>query len=259
MLIQQRHSVKSNMIKPCKKKDLDNRPLKEQKWCLYNKVGTKLLGRHSSKESALKQERAIQTHKHGSFIMKKEANGIIVKNKAEKTAAYSAEDLKRVTLELQNMMSTLPDKSRKNVLNYINRALSKASWDSSMKANKPVNINALLPQKAEGSARAQRLTRVIERIEKRSDVIRHKDTFKDNSPSKNKLIKDKIISIVNGQGEVNFNDLAKYVNEAVECSPGAVRESLTELAYDGKVDVETRKDKGYGPGRGQLVVKRISK
>lgn len=56
------------MIKKCLKKDIDlNRPMSEQKWCLYSKDGSKLLGRHPSKESALKQERAVQIHKHASI------------------------------------------------------------------------------------------------------------------------------------------------------------------------------------------------
>lgn len=33
------------------------------KWVLYNKAGTKKLGTHPTKASALKQERAIQANK----------------------------------------------------------------------------------------------------------------------------------------------------------------------------------------------------
>lgn len=53
------------VIKKCREQDIDpDRPRSEQKVCLYTKDGTKLLGRHPSKESAEKQERAIQTRKH---------------------------------------------------------------------------------------------------------------------------------------------------------------------------------------------------
>jgi hypothetical protein len=54
------------VIKKCKQSDQDDRPASEQRWCLYSSDGKKLLGRHPSKEKALKQERAIQVRKHGS-------------------------------------------------------------------------------------------------------------------------------------------------------------------------------------------------
>ena len=34
------------------------------KWILYNHLGTKILGRHPTRASALRQERAIQYWKH---------------------------------------------------------------------------------------------------------------------------------------------------------------------------------------------------
>ena len=34
------------------------------KYCLYDSKGTKILGKHPTKEKALAQERAIQIHKH---------------------------------------------------------------------------------------------------------------------------------------------------------------------------------------------------
>jgi len=53
-----------SIIRPCRKKDKDERPESEQQVCLYDSKGEKLLGRHPSKEKALDQERAIQIHKH---------------------------------------------------------------------------------------------------------------------------------------------------------------------------------------------------
>lgn len=55
------------IIRRCPKKDKDDRPAKEQKYCLYNSKGDRLLGRHPSKEKALKQERAIQVRKHSAI------------------------------------------------------------------------------------------------------------------------------------------------------------------------------------------------
>lgn len=55
------------IIKPCRKRDLDpKRPRSQQRMCLYTKKGPKrLLGRHPSYASALKQEQAIEIHKRG--------------------------------------------------------------------------------------------------------------------------------------------------------------------------------------------------
>lgn len=51
------------VIRRCRKRDIDpKRPGK--KICLYDHQGRKLLGRHPSRASALRQERAIQIHKH---------------------------------------------------------------------------------------------------------------------------------------------------------------------------------------------------
>jgi len=55
---------KEAIIKECLKKDKDDRPESLQKWCLYTRDGDKLLGRHPSKQKALKQERVIQVMKH---------------------------------------------------------------------------------------------------------------------------------------------------------------------------------------------------
>ncbi|MDD5650082.1 MAG: DNA polymerase ligase N-terminal domain-containing protein [Candidatus Nanoarchaeia archaeon] len=56
--------IKIAIIKKCPKKDQDNRPKSEQRWCLYTKDQDRLLGRHPSKEKALQQERVVQIHKH---------------------------------------------------------------------------------------------------------------------------------------------------------------------------------------------------
>jgi hypothetical protein len=52
------------IIKKLPKKDRDNRPIEEQQWGLYTSDGSRLLGRHPSKEDAEKQERAVQYFKH---------------------------------------------------------------------------------------------------------------------------------------------------------------------------------------------------
>jgi len=61
-------SLKTAIIRPCDKKDIDpDRPLSEQKVCLYSKkTPGKLLGRHPNEESARKQEAVIQIHKHAT-------------------------------------------------------------------------------------------------------------------------------------------------------------------------------------------------
>jgi hypothetical protein len=51
------------MIKRCRKCDLDRRPMNQQKWCLFTKDGSRLLGRHSSRSKAIKQEQAIEAPK----------------------------------------------------------------------------------------------------------------------------------------------------------------------------------------------------
>jgi len=56
------------VIKDCRKEDYDpKRPKSEQEVCLYTHDGKELLGRHPNKESAEKQERAIQWRKHGAL------------------------------------------------------------------------------------------------------------------------------------------------------------------------------------------------
>jgi hypothetical protein len=53
------------VIRPCREEDIDpGRPLSQQKVCLYDSKGKKLLGRHPNRASALKQERLIQWKKH---------------------------------------------------------------------------------------------------------------------------------------------------------------------------------------------------
>ena len=55
-----------SIVRKCLNKDKDDRPDSKQKYCLYTSDGKKLLGRHPSKEKALKQEKAIQVNKHSS-------------------------------------------------------------------------------------------------------------------------------------------------------------------------------------------------
>jgi hypothetical protein len=52
------------VIKRCPKRVKDDRPNSQQQWCLFDSEGEKLLGRHPTKEDALKQERVVQIHKH---------------------------------------------------------------------------------------------------------------------------------------------------------------------------------------------------
>lgn len=57
--------LKTAVIKKCREQDIDpDRPRSEQKYCLYSRDGSKLLGRHPTQDSAKNQEKAIQTRKH---------------------------------------------------------------------------------------------------------------------------------------------------------------------------------------------------
>jgi len=58
--------LRTAVIRKCRKQDQDDRPVEKQRWCLYSSDGKKLLGRHPSKEKAVKQERAIQVRKRGT-------------------------------------------------------------------------------------------------------------------------------------------------------------------------------------------------
>ena len=52
------------VIRPCRKGDIDpKRP--KHRVCLYDRKGKRLLGRHLTRMSALRQERAIQVRKRG--------------------------------------------------------------------------------------------------------------------------------------------------------------------------------------------------
>jgi hypothetical protein len=54
------------VIIPCRERDLDpERSVRAQRWCLLDRKGVKLLGRHPNRESALRQERLIHARKHG--------------------------------------------------------------------------------------------------------------------------------------------------------------------------------------------------
>jgi hypothetical protein len=62
--------LKTAILKECREKDIDpDRPRSEQKWCLYSKSTGKLLGRHPSKEDAMKQEQAIHVNKGGCVTL----------------------------------------------------------------------------------------------------------------------------------------------------------------------------------------------
>ena len=52
------------IIKKLPKEDRDNRPVEDQQWGLYTSDGSRLLGRHPTKEKALQQEKAVQYYKH---------------------------------------------------------------------------------------------------------------------------------------------------------------------------------------------------
>ncbi len=55
------------IIRPCRKSDFDpKRPKSKQRVCLYTKSKPRrLLGRHPSRASALRQEAVIEMRKHG--------------------------------------------------------------------------------------------------------------------------------------------------------------------------------------------------
>lgn len=53
------------IIRPCRRSDLvSGKPRRSQKWCLWDSKGRRVLGRHSRRSGALRQERAIQVRKH---------------------------------------------------------------------------------------------------------------------------------------------------------------------------------------------------
>lgn len=54
------------VIVPCRKKDVVSaKPKSKQRWCLWTKSKSRILGRHPSRSKAVKQERLIQMKKHG--------------------------------------------------------------------------------------------------------------------------------------------------------------------------------------------------
>lgn len=54
------------IIRKCRIKDMDpGRPKESQKWCLWDSKGRRILGRHSTPEGAIRQERLIQLRKRG--------------------------------------------------------------------------------------------------------------------------------------------------------------------------------------------------
>ena len=54
------------IIVPCRKKDITSaKPKSKQRWCLWTKSKSRILGRHPNREKALKQERLIEMKKHG--------------------------------------------------------------------------------------------------------------------------------------------------------------------------------------------------
>lgn len=57
------------VIRPCKPGDLDDRPLSQQRVCLYTRDGKRLLGRHPDEASAAKQERAIMWRRYNPGII----------------------------------------------------------------------------------------------------------------------------------------------------------------------------------------------
>jgi len=54
------------IIKKCRVIDRKSgKRARSQKWCLWDSKGKRILGRHSSRNKALRQERLIQMRKHG--------------------------------------------------------------------------------------------------------------------------------------------------------------------------------------------------
>ncbi len=52
------------VIVPCRKKDrTSKKPVRQQKWCLWDSKKKKILGRHPSESKAKNQEKAIQARK----------------------------------------------------------------------------------------------------------------------------------------------------------------------------------------------------
>lgn len=59
-------TLKLGVIDRCRKRDLKKgRPKRAQKWCLYTRDKSRVLGRHPTKKRAQNQERVVQARKHG--------------------------------------------------------------------------------------------------------------------------------------------------------------------------------------------------
>jgi hypothetical protein len=53
------------IIKECRPQDKKpDRPRREQKWCLWDSKGMRIIGRHPSRSRALRQERLIHARRH---------------------------------------------------------------------------------------------------------------------------------------------------------------------------------------------------
>ena len=52
-------------ISKCKIEDIDpDKPKSDQVWCVYSEDGSKLLGRHATRDEAVQQLRAIEANKN---------------------------------------------------------------------------------------------------------------------------------------------------------------------------------------------------
>lgn len=105
--------MKTAVIHECKPADKDDdRPADQQKWCLYTSDGSRLLGRHPSKEKAENQERAIQVNKHSSL----RARTIRLAHEKPELREHLLPILKEATVEedsrlVREALSILPKRS----------------------------------------------------------------------------------------------------------------------------------------------------
>jgi HD-GYP domain-containing protein (c-di-GMP phosphodiesterase class II) len=146
-------------IRKCDKKDIDSRPLSEQKYCLYLKSNGKLLGRHSSNQGAEKQIKAIETNKHGSVKMKnfiKKADMVGEEN--PKKVEVTEEDLKKVTDQLAQMISLLKPEVQSKIIQDVNKELQNAVsiLDKRQGSSKKAEKSELKSKSAEETKKVQK-------------------------------------------------------------------------------------------------------
>lgn len=114
-------------IRKCKESEIDpKRPKSEQVWCLLSKKTGRVLGRHSSKDKALKQEQAIQISKHADTQTVTETNNLVKKVTITEeiydtpgSSAPKEPETKDVPTKIEESKEEVPESKPKEVSNTI--------------------------------------------------------------------------------------------------------------------------------------------